>query len=80
MKKGEIWVNKAKATPNAFDPKTWPERVEVKEHLGDVNKGAGGAFIQTHTHTHIRTNTKFKGVNSNLEIPGYNDSNLNGKG
>jgi len=46
--------------------------VEKKEHLGDFNKGA--AFIQTHM-----ANTT-SGLNSNLEIPGYNDSTLNGKG
>jgi len=52
--------------------------VEKKEHLGDFNKGA--AFIQTHMANKTTAKTSTSGLNSNLEIPGYNDSTLNGKG
>jgi hypothetical protein len=65
MKKGDIFVNFGKGSVSAFAPKTWPERVEIKHMIGDFTTKK--AFIQ-------------KGFNSNLEIPGYNDPTLNGKG
>lgn len=75
LKEGDIYINWNKNGQNsAFKPKTWPERVEIKNMIGYpsellANAGAAEkkAFIQ-------------KGFNSNLEIPGQNNPVLNGKG
>jgi len=74
LKEGDIYINWDRNTGNsAFTPKTWPERVEDKHkvdypaNLGGDKKEEKKSFIQ-------------KGLNSNLEIPGYNSPTLNGKG
>lgn len=68
LKQGDIFINKTKLAANAsaFKPVTWPERVEMKHKIGEFTAGRK-SFIQ-------------KGFNSNLEIPGYNNPELNGKG
>lgn len=65
LKKGDIYINRSKGTSNPFTPKTWPERVEIKENIAKYTLKK--SFIQ-------------KGLNSNLEIPGYSNPTLNGKG
>lgn len=54
LKKGDIYINRSKGSTNPFIPKTWPERVSIKEKIGAVSKKS---FIE-------------KSFNSNLEIPG----------
>lgn len=66
-----MYVNWDKnANASAFKPKTWPERVEDKSHIGDFTMKKK-FFLQL--------SAKSKG-NSNLEIPGYSSPVLNGKG
>jgi len=69
QKEGDIWISKPhnSSASSAFKPKTMEERLIIKEALGDSNLSKSLKFIQ-------------KGFNSNLEIPGYNNPELNGKG
>lgn len=65
MKEGEIFINNNRNnSANPFAARTWPERVLDKHIIGDFTNKA---FIQ-------------KGFNSNLEIPGYSNPDMNGKG
>jgi len=68
LKEGDVFIAAPRNGVNsAFRPKTINERLEIKDHLADFSKPVGSAFLQ-------------KGFNSNLEIPGYNEPILNGKG
>jgi len=65
LKVGDIFVNRGMAVVSPFVPKTWPERVEIKTNIGNFSDKGAKSFMQ---------------INSNLEIPGYNNPVLNGKG
>lgn len=59
-KEGDTYVNYKADSVSPFKPKTWPERVDDKAHIGDFTKAKKKFFLQL----------RARGFNSNLEIPG----------